>query len=293
MKNKTTLIITAYKEEKTIGAVIEAAITALHEGEIIVVAPDDGTLNVAKSYIKQNPQIVVIKDENKGKPAALNLAINQATGNILMFTDGDVVLSAESLKAIAKSLTLKTIVTGKPTIIGEKDNMLNWWGRTLFDIVHNIRKKAFNKGQPFLISGYLWGINYEAFKKTHLDENLVTEDEYLTYFSIQQKLNFVYVEEAEVGIKYPQHVSDWLKQKVRTLGGSYQVKNALKVKTRSFLQESSDGFKVIFSYPKSLKQWWWLMLLLFFRVYAWAKAFILIVLLKRDKTVWTRIESTK
>jgi cellulose synthase/poly-beta-1,6-N-acetylglucosamine synthase-like glycosyltransferase len=293
MKNKITLIITAYKEEKTIGAVIESAIKALPEDQIMVIAPDDGTLNVAKSYINKHPHVTVLKDDNKGKPAALNLAIKKAKGDIIMFTDGDVVLSADSIKALANSLKPHTIATGKPTIVGDQQNMLNWWGKTLFDIVNNIRRKAFNKDQPFLISGYLWGINYTDFKKIHLDENLVTEDEYLTYFAIQQKLKFVYVETAEVGIKYPQYVSDWLKQKVRTLGGSYQIKNALKVKTRSLLQETSDGFKVIFSYPKNLKQWWWLGLLLFFRVYAWVKAYILIVVLKKGKAVWERVESTK
>ncbi|MCC6643774.1 glycosyltransferase [Candidatus Peregrinibacteria bacterium] len=293
MKEKITLIITAYKEEKTIGAVIESVIKAIPEGEILVIAPDDGTLKVAKSYTDKHTGVVVLKDENKGKPAALNIAIKQCSGDIAMFTDGDVTLSDKSIKALAEKLTANTIATGRPVIVGERDNMLNWWGKTLFDIVNKMRRKSFADKKPFLISGYLWGMNYKNFKKIQLDENLVTEDEYLTYFAIAQKLDFVYVENAEVGIKYPQTISDWLKQKVRTLGGSYQIKQAMKVKTRSLFQESSDGLKVIFSYPKNFKQWIWLILLLFFRILAWIKAYFLIVILKKGKAVWARVESTK
>src|SRR5690606_34146438 len=132
--------ITAYKEEKTIGALIESAINALSEGEIMIIAPDDATLNVAKSYINKHPHLTVLKDDNKGKPAALNLAIKKAKGNIVIFTDGDVILSTDSIKELANSLKPQTIATGKPTIIGDQQSMLNWWGKTLFDIVNNIRR---------------------------------------------------------------------------------------------------------------------------------------------------------
>ncbi|MCC7432735.1 glycosyltransferase family 2 protein [Candidatus Peregrinibacteria bacterium] len=293
MKNKISVIITAFKEEKTIGGVIQSVLNDVPEAEIIVVAPDDQTLNVARAYAKDWQQVIVMQDENKGKPAALNLAIKMANSDVVLFTDGDVLIPRNSLKLLASKLSPNTIATGKPTIIGDSKNMLNWWGETLFDVAHRLRLAAYQKHTKFLISGYLWGINSSVLKNIHLDENLLTEDEFITYFCDERKLNFVYVEKAEVGIKYPQSISDWLKQKVRTLGGSYQIRKSLAVRTRSLYQETSQAFKVIFSYPKTIQQWLWLMLLLFFRATAWIKAYFLIVILKKGKAVWTRVESTK
>ena len=52
-----------------------------------------------------------------------------------------------------------------------------------------------------------------------------------SYFSIEKNLDFVYEQEAEVGIIYPQNISDWLKQKVRNLGGSYQINEKIFILT--------------------------------------------------------------
>jgi len=92
-----SFIITSFKEEKTIGRAIEAVINnkLKEECEIIVVAPDDGTLNAARKNQGSSIPIRLIKDEGRGKPAALNLAVSKARGEILVLTDGDVYVGDE------------------------------------------------------------------------------------------------------------------------------------------------------------------------------------------------------
>ena len=93
-----SVVITAFREEKTIGRAIEALLPQIDfsKGELWVVAPDEATLKVAKNY----PQVKTLKDEGKGKPAALNLAVSKAKGEILVLTDGDVRLGKEALGKI-------------------------------------------------------------------------------------------------------------------------------------------------------------------------------------------------
>ena len=73
-----SIIITSYKEPKTISKSIEAILkNNLKNYEILVTAPDSETLNVAKKHSKKNKKIKMLRDLGKGKPAALNLAVSK------------------------------------------------------------------------------------------------------------------------------------------------------------------------------------------------------------------------
>ena len=71
-----SVIITAYKEPKTIGKAIESILkNNLKNYELIVTAPDEETLDVVSKYKKRYSFIKTLKDKGQGKPAALNLSI--------------------------------------------------------------------------------------------------------------------------------------------------------------------------------------------------------------------------
>ncbi len=88
-------IITAYKEDKTIGkaisSMVKACLKAKVDYEILVFAPDQETINEALKY--KTSEIKIFQDEGKGKPAALNLAFKEAKGDIFILSDGDVFVS--------------------------------------------------------------------------------------------------------------------------------------------------------------------------------------------------------
>ena len=174
--------------------------------------------------------------------------------------------------------------------------MLGWWGYVLYDTAHRLRLEAEKQGKMILISGYLWAIRKEVLQGFIYPESLISEDEYLSYVSFNKGVKIIYAPEACVKVKYPENISDWLRQKVRTLGGTYQIKKELKRggQMRSFTREVRDGLKTVLTYPKNYKEWYWLCILFLMRLLAWLKAFWLVsVLKKHGRQVWKRVETTK
>ena len=79
-----TILITASREERTLGRAI-AAFLAQDLGpdwELLVVCPDEPTAAVAAQCAVRTPQVRVLRDEGKGKPAALNLGLGAAQGGL-------------------------------------------------------------------------------------------------------------------------------------------------------------------------------------------------------------------
>ena len=81
-----SVIITTYNEPESLYRAIEAIFNEnLSDFEVLVVGPDIKTEKVVKDFQKKFSNIFYLKDEAKGKPAALNLAFKKARGKILIF----------------------------------------------------------------------------------------------------------------------------------------------------------------------------------------------------------------
>ncbi|MCX6748526.1 MAG: glycosyltransferase family 2 protein [Candidatus Pacearchaeota archaeon] len=178
-----SIIITAYKEPKTIAQAIKSIITnRLEDCEIIVAAPDQETLNEASKF----SQVKTLKDPGKGKPIALNLAISKAKGDILVLTDGDVFVSKNSIKQLLTQFSDPKIgaVTGCPVSLNNKDSMYGFWSHFLTDIAHKRRLKASRLGKKFFCSGYLYALRKKLLKP--IPEGCVVEDGFFSHLIWQQ-----------------------------------------------------------------------------------------------------------
>jgi len=291
---KITAIITAYKESRTIGRAIEAiAKQVAWNDEIIVVAPDSETLNESRKFAKRHRNLSIIQDEGKGKPAALNLAVSKAEGDILILSDGDVYAGNDSIKFLIDKLKDKNIgaVSGSPVSLNPKNNMLGFWAHVLTKVADERRKTAVSIGKRFFCSGYLFAIRRRLFPK--LPEELLSEDGYISHKVYDAGYRIAYSPESEVYVKYPDNFSDWIKQKKRSAGGYNQIQKLLGVEMRSFKKESSGIFG-LFKYVSNIQELFWLFELFLARVYLWAAIYFDINLRKKSqKELWKRIESTK
>jgi cellulose synthase/poly-beta-1,6-N-acetylglucosamine synthase-like glycosyltransferase len=101
-----TLVISAYNESAVIEEKIENSLALEYPKdrlEVMVVSDcsDDGTDEIVKRYAGRGVRLVR-QDERRGKSAALNLAVPQAAGQILVFSDANAMYRPDAVGHLAK-----------------------------------------------------------------------------------------------------------------------------------------------------------------------------------------------
>ncbi len=292
-----SIIITAYKEHNTIAKAIESFLSQKinQNHEIVVVAPDKETINAAKKY----KNIKIIKDENKGKPSALNMAFSRCKkSDILVLTDGDVYVSDSSVNKLVKCFNDKSVgaATGRPVSLNPKNNIYGYWSHLLTDVgAHETRLKLSKKNKFITCSGYLMAIKNNIIEK--IPDNALSDDAVISNLIYSKGYRIAYSPESIVYVKYPDNFKDWIKQKRRSTGGYLQIKKFAyrRDSMRSFTKESL-GILRVFSYPKNFKEILWTLLLIIARLYLWFVIFVNLKIFRKNffnDDGWERIESTK
>ena len=290
-----SIAITSFKEPKTIGRAINAFLNQNPSNyELIVSAPDKETLDAAKVYARKNKRIKIIQDAGKGKPAALNKIFKIAKGKIIILSDGDVFVSNNSISEITRPFIDSAVgaVTGKVVSTNSKKNMFGYWAHILTSGFHNLRKIEAKKGKEVACSGYLYAIREGIVKQ--IPEDILADDAFISMEIINKGYKTKYAEKAEVYVRYPDNLPDWIKQKKRTAGRFYQLNKYFKIsKSESLRDEVFAGARTIFEI-NSPKQLLWFFSLSIMRVYIWFRVFFDFRLWNRSfKKTWQRVESTK
>lgn len=309
-----SIIITTYKEKQTLPKAIQAILNQIQidiEYEIVIVGPDEETENIVKNFQKSYPQIKYLKDKGVGKPAALNLAFKYVKGEILVLTDGDVWIGENGLKYLLRPFFEEEInvnnvrqnlqqlksnknrigaVSGHPISLNPRNNLFGYWSHFLTEAAHRMRLT----NQSWPCSGYFYAIRSGIVKE--IPEEALSEDAVITEIIRDKGYQIAYAPEAKVYVKYPDNLRDWMKQKIRSVGGNIQKLRvtSYKLQARGFRQEISDGIKLFFVYPKNFKEFWWTILLYLARLYLWLLIFWEIkIKRKKNAEIWQRVESTK
>ncbi|KHO55489.1 MAG: heptosyltransferase II [archaeon GW2011_AR19] len=294
LKQKITLLITAFKEPKTIIKAVEGALAqkTSRKYEIVVSAPDNETLDA----IKKHKNLKIFKDPGKGKSYALNLIFEKLKTDILILTDGDVFISDNVVENFANLFLDSEIgcATGRPIPIENKKTKYGFWANFLFDSAHRLRKKAFQQNKFLECSGYLFAFRKEFIRKIPLD---VAEDTLIPYLFWQKGYKIGYSENSRVYVKNVDNFRDWINQKIRTSKAHETLYKYVDIKTtpriKTFKTEAK-GFFSLFSYPENFQQFWWSSLLALSRFYMWMKVFYDTKFKKKHyQDAWKRVESAK
>jgi len=296
-----SVVIATYKELNTLPKALEAIKREKVADEILVVAPDQETENLVK---EKYPEVRFLKNEKIVKSAAINLAFGQAKGEIVVLTDGDVIIKKGSIKLLVRALEKKEngLVCGRPVSVNPSNNLFGYWSHFLCFAAHQMRLK----NKIFPASGNLCALKKNLFSL--IPEETMIDDALLTQVVLSKGYQVVYSKEAEVFVKYPKNFKDWLKQKTRATGGYVEkstrssdrvarLNNRARFKIgkmRNLWQEIKEGIRLFFTYPKNLKEFFWTILLYLARIYLWILIFWQIKIRKRGaKDLWKRVESTK
>lgn len=289
-----SIIITAYKESKTIGKCVNSIISQdiKEEYELFVIAPDKETLDAARKISKK---VLILKDDASGKWNALNLGFKTAKGRLVILCDGDTYLGGNSINALIEAFDDKTIgiVSGKVLSLNQRNNLMGYWSQLLTSVAHRERLARRKKKDYIDCSGYLIGLRTGIIDK--LPPNLLSEDAYMSHYVWNKGYHTGYVPLAKVYVKYPTNLKDWIKQKRRSTGGYPQLKKYFKFKNkmRSFSTEAFKGPLYALSYANNFKEFIWSSFLFPVRLYLWFLVFYDKTSNKKFKQIWQRVDSTK
>lgn len=291
-----SIVITSSKEPRTISRAIESflnqQITTPYE--ILVVAPDEPTLRIAKSYSLKNKNVKVLKDKGIGKPAALNDAFKKVRGNIVVLTDGDVFVGNDSVNFLIECLKDKTVgaVTGKIISLNNKNNMFGYWAYLLTEGFHNLRLQEIKRKNATVCSGYLYAIRKSLLPILPL--NVLADDAYISNNVVEKGYKIEYEPRARVFVNYPNHLVDWIRQKKRTASRLYQSnQNPIGTKFSGFGDEMLSALKVL-TKIRTPQHLIWFCFLVVMRLYIWFRIFFDFRLWRRPlKDAWQRVQSTK
>jgi cellulose synthase/poly-beta-1,6-N-acetylglucosamine synthase-like glycosyltransferase len=291
-----SVLITAFREAATVGRAIEAFVSQLVPGaEILVICPDPATTAIVDGYAARHPAVRHVADPQRGKPAAVNVGLKAARGEIVVLSDGDVVVAEDALAPLLALFEDRQVgaVSGHPVSVDSRDTLLGYWSHLLTDGIHHMRLARDQAGQFLFCSGYLF-----AFRRTlveHVPEDALAEDAVISHAIARQGYRIRYAPQARVFVKYPTTYRDWLRQKVRSAGGHAQryVRRS-PLRMRSPWLEVLNGTRLALRYPCNPREFLWTLFLFAARLHLWLLVFVNVRLLRRPlAALWQRIETTK
>jgi cellulose synthase/poly-beta-1,6-N-acetylglucosamine synthase-like glycosyltransferase len=305
MMTSLSVLITASREAATVGRAIEAFLPQLpahsgnapdlQEAELLVVCPDPETTAVVDKYAARYPVVRHVADAQRGKPAAINVGLKAARGDIVVLSDGDVLVAEDALAPLLSPFADPQVgaVSGHPVSANPRDTPLGYWSHLLVDGAHQMRLVYDKAGRFLLGSGYLLALRRSLIQ--HVPEDALAEDAVISHQIARRGYRIRYAPQARVLVKYPTTYRDWLRQKVRSAGGyaqDYVRKSAQRM--RSPWLEILHGTRLALVYPRDLRELLWTLLLFPARLHLWLLVFINVRLLHRPlKELWKRVETTK
>ncbi|HEY6002463.1 MAG TPA: glycosyltransferase family 2 protein [Anaeromyxobacter sp.] len=103
-RGRVSVIIPAYEEERTLRDTVETVL-ASRWPDLEVVVVDDGSRDGTSAAVRdlaEAGRIVLVRQENAGKAAALNAGIARSSGEVVLYTDADSVFLPDTVGKMAR-----------------------------------------------------------------------------------------------------------------------------------------------------------------------------------------------
>jgi cellulose synthase/poly-beta-1,6-N-acetylglucosamine synthase-like glycosyltransferase len=288
--------IPAYNEEKNIGALLDALLSAQsnlkghpqpQRSQVIIIASGctDKTVEIVRARQKKHPQILLItENERSGKAAAVNLFIKHAKNNICVLISADTLPLPGTIQKLCAPLQDPKIglVGGHPVPVNPPDNFIGFCVKTLWELHHEIALKAPKCGEII------------AFRKVFdsIPANSPVDEASIEAKIAQHGLKTVYAPDAIVQNKGPTTIRDYIRQRRRVNAGHFWLKKNAGhiVATTNYI----SIFKLtIKKFSWNIKKNIWLIGLVKLEILSKMLAFFDFYLLKKDYSIWRQIKTSK
>jgi cellulose synthase/poly-beta-1,6-N-acetylglucosamine synthase-like glycosyltransferase len=224
-----SVLIPAYNEESVIVETVRAAL-ASHYPKLEVLVVDDGSSDRTADLIQENfrrdPRVRLLVQPNRGKPSALNRALAEATGTIIVSIDADTIVDPEAIPRLVRHFADPNVgaVAGNVKVMN-RNRWLTRWQALEYITSQNLEKRAFDLLNCIPVVPGAAGAWREEVLKSHggFSGDTVAEDTDLTLTIRREGMKILYDEEAIGHTEVPDTIEALIRQRFRWTFGTLQA----------------------------------------------------------------------
>ncbi|WP_405907142.1 bifunctional polysaccharide deacetylase/glycosyltransferase family 2 protein [Streptomyces sp. NBC_00828] len=225
-----TVIVPAYNEKECIANTLESLAKSTHPIEIIVVddGSTDGTSEISRSAADSlgMTNVRVIRQENAGKPAALNNGVRNASYDIVVMMDGDTVFEPDAVHQLVQPFADPEIgaVAGNAKV-GNRNTIIGAWQHIEYVMGFNLDRRMYDllRCMP-TIPGAIGAFRRDAVLEVGgMSEDTLAEDTDITIAMHRGGWRVVYQEHAIAWTEAPGSLKQLWSQRYRWSYGTMQA----------------------------------------------------------------------
>ena len=211
---KFSILVPAYNEEQSISSCLNSLISVVYDDKEIIVIDDastDRTIQAVEKFLDKGV-ILVMREKNGGRAAALNSGLQRATGDVIITTDADTVTPSDWLQRFKSCFEQQDVVAvGGAYQACNKDKPLINATSILDQILNGVFKKS-------LVPNKLSGVNSAILRKVLLDlggfnENSWWSEDSELGWKLKKIGRVIYDSRNVVNTQYPETWQDIWKRK--------------------------------------------------------------------------------
>ncbi|MFG3206875.1 bifunctional polysaccharide deacetylase/glycosyltransferase family 2 protein [Streptomyces sp. NPDC048192] len=225
-----SVIVPAYNEKECIANTLESLALSTHPIEIIVVddGSTDGTSDIARAAAESlgMTNVRVIRQENAGKPAALNNGVRSASYEVVVMMDGDTVFEPETVRHLVQPFADPSVgaVAGNAKV-GNRNTVIGAWQHIEYVMGFNLDRRMYDllRCMP-TIPGAIGAFRREAVLAAGgMSEDTLAEDTDITIALHRAGWRVVYQEHARAWTEAPGSLKQLWSQRYRWSYGTMQA----------------------------------------------------------------------
>ena len=217
------VIIAAYNEEKNLVRRIQNLRELKYPGELRIVFSLDGCDDGSEAILRQYPDVEVIAHpDRRGKPAALNRAVERQQSDVLVFTDARQTVAPEAIEHLVRRLQDPNVgaVSGELSHYDAKNpdgsNIGLYW-----KYERMIRAAESRVYSVFGVTGALYAIRRSDFSA--IAEDTILDDFQVPIQILRRGKRSVLESGAKVYDTLEHSIDGEKRRKIRTLTGNFQA----------------------------------------------------------------------
>ncbi|MGW2232747.1 bifunctional polysaccharide deacetylase/glycosyltransferase family 2 protein [Streptomyces sp. NPDC001759] len=225
-----SVIVPACNEKECIANTLRSLSRSTHPIEIIVVddGSTDGTSEIAREAARSlgMTNVRVVRQENAGKPAALNNGVRSASHDIVVMMDGDTVFEPETVAQLVQPFADPAVgaVAGNAKV-GNRDTVIGAWQHIEYVMGFNLDRRMYDllRCMP-TIPGAIGAFRRDAVLQVGgMSEDTLAEDTDITIAMHRAGWRVVYQEHARAWTEAPGSLKQLWSQRYRWSYGTMQA----------------------------------------------------------------------